>query len=121
MTREDHARDDLERWVGSTVAGKYRIERLLGRGGMGAVFAAQNTAIGKRVALKFLSGDAARDRDAARRFQREAQAASLIESEHIVQVFDAGVTDDGVPFLVMEELKGEDLRAKLAREHALEP
>ena len=112
---------ELERWIGATVGGKYRIERLLGRGGMGAVFAAQNTAIGKRVALKFLSVDAARDRDAARRFQREAQAASLIESEHIVQVFDAGASDDGVPFLVMEELKGEDLRSKFARERTLEP
>jgi len=112
---------ELERWIGATVGGKYRIERLLGRGAMGAVFSAQNVAIGKRVALKFLSGEAARDRDAARRFQREAQAASLVESEHIVQVFDAGASDGGVPFLVMEELKGEDLRAKLARESRLDP
>jgi len=119
MNREDHARDDLERWIGATVAGKYRIERLLGRGGMGAVFAAQNVAIGKRVALKFLSAEAARDKDAARRFQREAQAASMIESEHIVQVFDTGTTDDGLPFLVMEHLTGEDLRAKLTREGEL--
>ena len=119
MTTEAHARDDLGRFVGATVAGKYRIERLLGRGGMGAVFAAQNTAIGKRVALKFLSAEAARDRDAARRFQREAQAASMIESEHIVQVFDSGTTDDGLPFLVMEHLSGEDLRAKLTREREL--
>jgi serine/threonine-protein kinase len=111
--------DELERWLGATVGGKYRVERLLGRGGMGAVFAAENTLIGKRVALKFLSAEAARDRDAARRFQREAQAASMIESEHIVQVFDAGTTPEGLPFLVMEHLSGEDLRARLTREGRL--
>jgi serine/threonine-protein kinase len=119
MNAREPGRDELERWLGATVGGKYRVERLLGRGGMGAVFAAQNTAIGKRVALKFLSAEAARDRDATRRFQREARAASLVESEHIVQVFDAGATDDGVPFLVMEQLTGEDLRARLAREPLL--
>jgi eukaryotic-like serine/threonine-protein kinase len=111
--------DEVERWLGATVGGKYRILRLLGRGGMGAVFAAENTLIGKRVALKFLSAEAARDRDAARRFQREAQAASRIESEHIVQVFDAGSTPEGLPFLVMEHLTGEDLRARLTREGQL--
>src|SRR6188768_2808605 len=111
--------EDVASLVGSTVAGKYRIERLIGRGGMGAVYAAQNTAIGKRVALKFLSREAAQHRDAARRFQREAQAASLVESEHIVQVFDAGTSDEGLPFLVMEQLTGEDLRARLTREGKL--
>src|SRR5690348_16623888 len=119
MNGQVEALDEVERWLGSTVGGKYRIERLLGRGGMGAVFAAGNTLIGKRVALKFLSAEAARDRDAARRFQREAQAASMIESEHIVQVFDAGTTPEGLPFLVMEHLTGEDLRARLTREGQL--
>jgi serine/threonine-protein kinase len=119
MSAREPGRDELERLLGATVGGKYRIERLLGRGGMGAVFAAQNTTIGKRVALKFLSREAARDRDAARRFQREAKAASLVESEHIVQVFDSGATEEGVPFLVMEHLTGEDLRARLAREQSL--
>jgi len=119
MNGQGPAPDELERWVGATVGGKYRVLRLIGRGGMGAVFAAENTVIGKRVALKFLSGEAARDRDAARRFQREAQSASRIESEHIVQVFDAGTTPEGLPFLVMEHLTGEDLRAKLTREKQL--
>jgi eukaryotic-like serine/threonine-protein kinase len=119
MNGQKEPPDELERWLGATVGGKYRIERLLGRGGMGAVFSAENTLIGKRVALKFLSAEAARDRDAARRFQREAQAASMIESEHIVQVFDAGTTPEGLPFLVMEHLTGEDLRARLTREGEL--
>jgi serine/threonine-protein kinase len=110
---------DLERLVGSTVGGKYHIERRIGRGGMGAVFEATHAAIGKRVALKFLSRDAARDRDAVLRFQREAKAASAVESAHIVQIFDSGTTDDGLPYLVMELLTGEDLRARLRREGRL--
>lgn len=119
MSAHEPALDDMGSLVGTLVAGKYRVERLLGKGGMGAVYAAQNTAIGKRVALKFLSRTAAEHQDAARRFQREAQAASLVESEHIVQVFDAGTSAEGLPFLVMEHLTGEDLRARLAREGKL--
>jgi serine/threonine-protein kinase len=105
--------------VGRVVAGKYRVERLLGKGGMGAVFQATNLSIGKRVALKFLNHDAARDHDAAERFQREALAASVVESSHIVQIFDSGTSEDGLPFLVMELLGGEDLRARLNREGRL--
>ncbi|HEY3498266.1 MAG TPA: serine/threonine-protein kinase [Polyangiaceae bacterium] len=119
MKSSEPASEDLERLIGSTAGGKYRVERLIGRGGMGAVFQATNVAIGKRVALKFLNREAAQDRDRALRFQREAQAAGMIESEHIVQVFDAGTSDDGLPFLVMELLQGEDLRARLRREGAL--
>jgi len=119
MSVREPASEEVDRLVGTTVGDKYRIERLIGKGGMGAVYAAQNVAIGKRVALKFLSREAAQNREAARRFQREAQAASLIESEHIVQVFDSGTSADGLPFLVMEHLAGEDLRARLEREREL--
>jgi serine/threonine protein kinase len=111
--------DELDSLVGSLVAGKYRIDRLIGRGGMGAVFQATNAAIGKRVALKFLAASTARDADAAVRFQREAEAASLAESAHIVQIFDSGRSEQGLPFLVMELLTGEDLRARLRREGRL--
>jgi len=107
--------DDL---VGRTV-GKYRITRLCGRGGMGSVFEAQNTAIGKRVALKFIDPDHAASRDSVQRFLREAQAASAVESHHIVQIFDVGETDDGQPFLVMELLRGENLGQRLARSTTL--
>ena len=119
MSVREPASEEVDRLVGATVGDKYRIERLIGKGGMGAVYAAQNTAIGKRVALKFLSREAAQNAEAARRFQREAQAASLVESEHIVQVFDAGTSPDGLPFLVMEHLTGEDLGACLEREGQL--
>jgi len=107
--------------VGSVVAGKYHVDALLGRGGMGAVYRATNQLIGKRVALKFLTEEAARDRDAASRFQREAVAASIVESSHIVQIFDTGTTEAGLPFLVMELLQGEDLRQRLEREQRLRP
>ena len=111
--------DDLDALVGSVVVGKYRVDRVLGRGGMGAVFSATNATIGKRVALKFLTREAARDKSATQRFQREAEAAGVIESEHIVHVFDSGTTEDGLPFLVMELLSGEDLRSLLQREGML--
>ncbi len=111
---------ELEELVGSTVSGKYRVDRMIGRGGMGAVFQATHLAIGKRVALKFLEANAARDSDAATRFQREAEAASMVDSAHIVQIFDSGTTDTQIPFLVMELLTGEDLRARLKREGRLQ-
>ncbi|MBN2197405.1 MAG: serine/threonine protein kinase [Polyangiaceae bacterium] len=112
---------ELDLLVGAIVAGKYRVDELIGRGGMGGVYRATNTAIGKRVALKFLYREAAFDRDAVARFQREAEAASAVESAHIVEIFDSGNTDDGRPFLVMELLRGEDLRHRLAREGRLPP
>ncbi len=111
-TAPDDATDDL---VGTIVDGKYRIRHCIGRGGMGAVYEAVNEGIGKRVALKFLFAHEAQDRDSVQRFQREALAASAVESAHIVQIFDSGTTSDGRPYLVMELLKGEDLRARLQR------
>jgi eukaryotic-like serine/threonine-protein kinase len=102
--------------VGTTIAEKYRVDRLIGRGGMGAVFEATNVSIGKRVALKFLDREAARDHEAVMRFQREAETASAVESAHIVHIFDSGSSGDGRPFLVMELLTGEDLRSALKRE-----
>ncbi|HET7541921.1 MAG TPA: protein kinase [Polyangiaceae bacterium] len=116
---EEQTESALKALIGSTVAGKYRVDRMIGRGGMGAVFQAANLAIGKRVALKFLDHEAAQNQQACQRFQREAEAAGMAESAHIVQIFDSGVTDAGLPFLVMELLTGEDLRARLAREGRL--
>src|SRR4051812_20720010 len=113
---EEDTESELQALVGTTVAAKYRVERLIGRGGMGAVFQATNLVIGKRVALKFLDHEAAQNTEACQRFQREAEAAGMAESAHIVQIFDSGITDSGLPFLVMELLTGEDLRARLRRE-----
>jgi serine/threonine-protein kinase len=100
--------------VGRTV-NKYEIVRFIGRGGMGTVYEALNTSIGKRVAMKFVDAEMARNVDAVARFQREAQAASAVESAHIVEIFDSGFCDDGVPYIVMELLRGEDLGHRIKR------
>ncbi len=113
------AAKDTRARVGMVIADKYRVLRELGRGGMGAVYEAVHTGIGKHVALKFLEGDLERDGQAKARFLREAQTASLVESPHIVHIFDSGCTSDGTPFLVLELLHGEDLRARLRREGRL--
>jgi serine/threonine-protein kinase len=86
---------------------------------MGAVYEALNLTINKRVALKFLFRDEALDADTAARFQREAEAASAVDSAHIVQIFDAGMSEGGRPYLVMELLDGEDLRQLLKRDGKL--
>jgi serine/threonine protein kinase len=96
------------------LAGKYRLMRLLGRGGMGSVFEAERIADGARFALKRIEQQAARDEVVMARFAREVRAASAAESEHIVRVVDVG-DDAGCPFLVMEYLEGEDLGARLRR------
>jgi serine/threonine-protein kinase len=100
--------------VGRTV-GKYEITRFIGRGGMGTVYEGVNTSIGKRVAMKFVDAEMAKNTDAVARFQREAQAASAVESAHIVEIFDSGFTDDGLPYIVMELLRGEDLGHRIKR------
>src|SRR5207253_4969584 len=99
---------------GALVGGKYRLVRLLGRGGMGAVYEAENTWTRRRVAMKLLRPEYARDRDALRRFMLEAQAASQIAHPNIIDVLDLGLeTSDGSLYMVQELLRGEDLRARL--------
>jgi eukaryotic-like serine/threonine-protein kinase len=105
--------------VGTVVADKYRVVRVLGRGGMGTVYEAVHTSIGKHVALKFLEGHVDDNAQARARFLREAQTASLVESPHVVHIFDSGWSDDGAPFMVLELLRGQDLRAYLRSEGRL--
>jgi serine/threonine protein kinase len=109
----------VERIVGATVAGKYRIRRVVGAGSMGIVCEAEHLEIGKRVAIKVIDAALAGMSDIALRFRQEARAASLVESHHIVQVFDAGADDKLGLYLVMEYLTGEDLAAVLSREKRL--
>jgi serine/threonine protein kinase len=94
---------------------KYEIVRVIGRGGMGTVYEALNTTIGKRVAMKFVDADVTKNHDAIARFQREAEAASAVESAHIVDIFDSGISEDGRPYIVMELLRGEDLSHRIKR------
>jgi serine/threonine-protein kinase len=107
--------------VGDVIDGKYELVRLLGEGGMGAVFEGRHRRLDRRVALKFLHPELTRDHEMVTRLVREAKAAASIGSEHIVDVTDIGETEDGVPFVVMEYLEGEDLAAVLKRETRLDP
>src|SRR5262245_5320925 len=102
--------------IGATIAGKYRIRRLVGIGGMGSVYEGQHVELGKRVAVKFIDPACGMSRELTARFKREARAASSVESEHIVQVFDVGADPDAGLFMVMEYLVGEDLDQRLRRE-----
>jgi serine/threonine-protein kinase len=107
---------------GDVIGGKYRIERVLGAGGMGVVVAARHVQLGQLVAVKFLLPEAARRPEIAGRFLREAHAAVRLRSEHVARVFDVGTTDppagsggEGAPYLVMEYLEGSDLAAAVER------
>ena len=101
--------------AGATLAGKYRIKRRIGAGGMGAVYEGENIAIKKRVAIKLIEHQHANHPELAKRFQREAEAASAVESEHIVQVFDVGHDPDLGLYMVMEKLTGEDLSSRIEK------
>jgi eukaryotic-like serine/threonine-protein kinase len=105
--------------VGAVVAGKYRIERKLGEGGMGLVVAASHLTLGGQVALKFLTtGDEIRP-EAVTRFTREAQSVTRIKSEHIARVLDMGTVESGAPYIVMELLEGLDLHKFVRRKGPL--
>jgi serine/threonine-protein kinase len=93
---------------GDVVAGKYRVERVLGEGGMGLVVAAHHMQLDERVALKVLLAKTPGEEGIAR-FEREARAAVKIKSEHVARVSDVGQLDDGTPYMVMEYLEGVDL------------
>jgi serine/threonine-protein kinase len=95
--------------TGDIIDGKYRVVRLLGEGGMGAVYEGENTRIHRRVAIKVLHASVAEQGEAVARFEREAQAAGRIGSEHIVEVLDLGALSNGDRYLVMEYLDGEGL------------
>jgi eukaryotic-like serine/threonine-protein kinase len=99
---------------GETLAGKYRVERVLGKGGMGIVVAARHLELDERVAIKFLLGE--RSEAGVDRFLREARAAAKVKGEHVCRVFDFGRLETGEPYIVMEHLEGTDLARKLARD-----
>ncbi|MEZ4443698.1 MAG: serine/threonine-protein kinase [Polyangiaceae bacterium] len=106
---------------GEILDGKYRIVRLVGEGGMGAVYEGENTRIKRTVAIKVLHASVAEKTDVVQRFEREAQAAGRIGSEHIVEVLDLGNLPSGERFMVMEFLEGEDLTARIKRLKRLTP
>ncbi|HEX2689021.1 MAG TPA: serine/threonine-protein kinase [Kofleriaceae bacterium] len=101
--------------IGDVLAGKYRVDKILGIGGMGMVVAATHLELDQRVALKFMLPGSHESPETSARFLREARAAGRLNSEHVCRVMDVGRFDDGVPYIVMEYLKGEDLAAILRR------
>ena len=105
--------------IGELVGGKYRIVRLLARGGMGVVYEAHHAVVRRRFAIKFLRRDLAERRDILNRFQREAEAAGALENDNVTAAVDFGISDDGAPFIVMEYLVGESLADLLEREGRL--
>jgi serine/threonine protein kinase len=113
MVEAESGRHELS-LIGRIVADRYHIERLLGQGGVGAVYEATRLEDGRRIAIKLVLRAYAGDDAVVSRFAREAKAASAARSPHIVEVFDSGVFE-GQPFLVMELLVGEDLGARLKR------
>jgi serine/threonine-protein kinase len=106
---------------GQVIEGKYRIVRLIGVGGMGAVYEGENTRIKRRVAIKVLHAAAAANSDAVERFEREAQAAGRIGSDHILEVLDLGTLEDGDHYMVMEFLDGETLGSRIKSKGRLSP
>src|SRR5215208_1576481 len=109
----------VDQRVGTSVAG-YTIERLLGRGGMGAVYLAEDTALARKVALKLLSPELAENERFRERFLRESRVAASLDHPHVVPIYQAGEAD-GVLYIAMRYVEGTDLKALLEREGPLEP
>jgi serine/threonine-protein kinase len=104
--------------VGTIIAGKYRVERQLSQGGMGSLWVARQLQLQRLVAIKLMEPSLAASAQGRSRFEREAQAAALIQSPNVVQIHDYGVERD-TPYIVMELLSGEDLGRRLKRERRL--
>ena len=104
---------------GAVLAGKYRVERVLGAGGMGVVVAAHHMQLDERVALKFLLPEALENPEAVARFLREARAVVKIKGEHVARVSDVGQLENGAPYIVMEYLEGSDLAGWLKQRGAM--
>jgi serine/threonine-protein kinase len=112
---------ELADLAGEILDGRYRVERLLGTGGMGAVYEAEHIEIGKKVALKVLHPQYSRQADLVARFRREARAASKVGHPNIVDVTDSGTTERGDVYFVMERLDGLDLGEVLRHERRIAP
>ena len=107
--------------VGAIIDNKYRVDAIVGQGGMGAVFRAWDVRLERDVAIKVVRGDLLADPDSRERFRRESQIVARLQHPSIVTVFDYGALRDGAAFLVMEFVPGEDLRHLLRRERQLKP
>ena len=110
MSDEQQINNDLARMVGSVLAGTYRLDELIGEGGMGAVYRGRHVLLRRDVAIKVLHPDFARDAELVKRFDREAQSAARLNHPNCVQVTEFGSTDEGMKYLVMQLLEGTELQ-----------
>jgi serine/threonine protein kinase len=107
--------------VERTIDGKYRLDRLVGKGGMGAVYVAQDLRLNRRVAVKIIKGSAFHSTSARRRFAREAQACARLDHPHLIRVYDYGAFENQSAYLVMEYVEGRSWKSELARLGAFTP
>ena len=105
--------------IGTEIAG-YRIERLLGRGGMSTVYLAEDIALGRKVALKLLSAELSKDERFWQRFRLESRLAASIDHPNVIPIYEAGQAEDGTLFIAMRYVDGADLKRVLREEGALE-
>ncbi len=117
--RSERPPTDPRALIGVTVDGVYAVKGLIGRGGMAAIYDAEQTLLGRHVALKVMPFERSAAPDAERRFLREARAASILNHPNICQVFDFGSLPDGRPYFTMERLYGETLGERIDREGGL--
>jgi predicted Ser/Thr protein kinase len=107
--------------IGKVIAERYMVEGLLGEGGMGSVYLARHLSLDKEVALKVLHAELSRKSDLVERFLQEAKSASKIRNQHVIDITDFGVTDQGQVFFAMELLRGRDLHDLLVEHQGLLP
>jgi len=107
--------------IGATLGETFKVIRLIGQGGMGAVYEAENIRINKRFAIKVLSREVLGNPEVVHRFQREARISSSLGHPHIIEIIDFNETEEGTSYIVMEFLDGEDLAARLERVKKLPP
>jgi|HubBroStandDraft_1064217.scaffolds.fasta_scaffold16116_2 eukaryotic-like serine/threonine-protein kinase len=113
--------NDAPALIGSVIAGKYRVLRFIGSGGMGTVWEGVHATLGTRVAIKCIKPQFAAQPEARARFEIEARAAAKLRTKHAVNVYDYGVSDDGLPYIVMEFLEGESLSDAIIQRRSLPP
>ncbi len=111
--------EELQVGPGDVIASKYRVEKVLGAGGMGIVVAARHVALGNLVAVKLMQPRAMAVKGAVERFMREGQAAAQLQSKHVAKVLDVGQLDSGTPYMIMEHLAGADLSSVVEKRGAV--
>src|ERR1041385_6865440 len=116
VTQQNQSQQDPVRVsIGGVVGGRFRIDEVLGRGGMGIVVAATHLELGNRAAIQFMRDDTLPSAGAAERFIREARAVVKLSTDHVCKVLDVARLDSGAPYIVMELLQGVDLARTIAQ------